>query len=877
MAGPIASLLIKLGLDATGVEQGARKAEAAIGGITKGNALRAAGAGLAVGLAGAAKGALEMEDAAARFQAQTGASAQEARRFADWLNDASGRSVLAMDQIADTASLVRTRFGEVGEAGDELADVFLTWERATGQGSDAVMAFEDTIKAWNLTAADTAMVMDKLKGSNEQFGGTLQANQDLLTKLAPTLQAANMSLDDGITLVNLFNDAGVDGTAAVTGLTKALGQVESPDELKALLADIGATEDGFERGQKAIDLFGAKAGTKLAQALHRSGGDLSRFALDNERAVGSVDRAADALDDTWSVRIKKALNAASSLIRGFGMELGPLLTGAFAGLNLLGALGIDRAALGKLGLALKGSLAKVLAKVGLEQAGSAVASRFASAFSAALPLVGVAAAGVAIGAWIGQAIAGPEVQRATDEATAKIGSALEGMVTDEQLDKARAQLVQAQQDIGGAVFGLGSVIDFGTRDALQKQIDAIDAKKAALHAAAEGAGDAVADGLDAGAVEARRAAHGVSKALGALDLTDLATDAKGVRRSTAEIRAAMIGGLGSAAQAAESGMAAISTAMAKPPKLVSMRKRMAQFGKAARQAWRNMRAAVKADDPVNAAYWEQQYLNVRTEQGKLRGSTTKTMGEIRADMQAAGVAIPKALAKGASGARKHAARLAKDVDTRMRKLKDDTARKADQAAASVPDALRDSKGETTVAAKGLATATTTPLASLDTYRWGRHAGDMYAAGIRASTPVIGSAAIAAAGAAAGPLRFSAPPRVGPLKDIRSWGPHMLDQWSQGTEKGLGRVERTAMAWASAATPAMGASRWQPASAPAVTERMRRPLRGLREGHGGDTHIHVGTLVATDAGIDELQRRMAGRLRLRRRERRVAGSPNGQER
>lgn len=875
MAGPIASLVIKLGLDATGVQQGVDKAQAALGGLTRGKVMRAVGAGMATGLASAARASADMEDRAARFRAETGASAEEAQRFAEYVNAASGTTVLGLDAIGDTATKVRTDMGLVGDEMARQTDLFLRYERATGQGADAVLAYDDILDAWNLTAADAQQVMDSLVASHQAYGGAVTADQDALAKLAPVLRGADMGWEDAVALINAAKASGLDAAEMVPALTRALSKVGSPDELQGLVDDIAAIPDDGERAARAMDLFGARGGLKLAQALANGGLEGYRQQLD--QVTGATEEAADALDDTWSVKVRKALDAATSLIRGFGMELGPALTGALAGADLLGALGVDRATMAKAGGAIKAGLTRLLAKVGLEQAGTAVASRFATAFGAALPLVGVAAAGVAIGAWIGQAIAGPEVQKATDEATAKIGSALEGMVTDEQLDAARAKLVQAQRDIGGAMFGLGSVIDFGTRDALQQQIDAIDAKKAALHAAAEGAGDAVADGLDAGAVAARRAAHGVSKAMGALDLTDLAVDAKGVRRSTAEIRAAMIGGLGSAAQAAESGMTAISAAMAKPPRLVSMKQRMAQFGKAARAAWRNMRAAVKADDPVNAAYWEQQYLNVRNEQGKLRGSTTKTMGEIRADMQAAGVAIPKALAKGASGARKHAARLAKDVDTRMRKLKDDTARKADQAAESVPDALRDSKGETTVAAKGLATATTTPLAHLDTYRWGRHAGDMYAAGIRASTPVIGAAAIAAAGAAAGPLRFSAPPKVGPLKDIRSWGPHMLDQWSQGTEKGLRRVERTAIAWASAATPTMGASRWQPATAPAVTERLRRPLRGIRHGGGGDTHIHVGTLVANDAGIDDLRRRMDRRVRMRRRDRRVVASPNGQER
>lgn len=81
MPGTLASLLIKLGLDATGVEQGVARAEKSIGGLSTGAgaAMKVAGTLIGGGLGLAAKGALETEDRAARFQAETGASAEEAR------------------------------------------------------------------------------------------------------------------------------------------------------------------------------------------------------------------------------------------------------------------------------------------------------------------------------------------------------------------------------------------------------------------------------------------------------------------------------------------------------------------------------------------------------------------------------------------------------------------------------------------------------------------------------------------------------------------------------------------------------------------------------------------------------------------------------
>jgi hypothetical protein len=102
MPGTLASLLIKLGLDASGVEQGVARAERSIGGLSTGAgmAMRTTGALIGGGLGLAAKGALEMEDRAARFQADTGASAQEARHFADVVNSAAGSSLVSMDDIA---------------------------------------------------------------------------------------------------------------------------------------------------------------------------------------------------------------------------------------------------------------------------------------------------------------------------------------------------------------------------------------------------------------------------------------------------------------------------------------------------------------------------------------------------------------------------------------------------------------------------------------------------------------------------------------------------------------------------------------------------------------------------------------------------------
>ena len=191
MPGTLASLRIKLGLDATGVEQGVTQAERSFVGLSSGAgmAMRSAGTLLGSGLSLAANGALEMEERAARFRAETGASAEEAHHFSDAVNAAAGSSLLSTDDIAASATRIRTDLGLTGAAAETTLGSFLRYERATGQGADAVLAFDDILDAWNLTAADTGAIMDTLVAGHQTCGGSISESQDLLARPLPSSRA----------------------------------------------------------------------------------------------------------------------------------------------------------------------------------------------------------------------------------------------------------------------------------------------------------------------------------------------------------------------------------------------------------------------------------------------------------------------------------------------------------------------------------------------------------------------------------------------------------------------------------------------------------------------------------------------------------------
>lgn len=304
---------------------------------------------VAAGVASAAfalatKGALELENATASFRAETGATAEAAKRAGQAINAMAGRNLASIAQIGDALSKVHTDLGLVGEEAERATERFLRFARATKQdAAAAVMAFDDILDAWGLEAKESGRIMDLLVASHQKYGGSIDANQAALAALAPSLKAANLQLDDGQALLNLFAASGMDAAAAPQALQKALATIESPAELRRLIDEISQTDDAFLRSQKAADLFGVRAGAKLANAL--AGANLDDYRLSLAEVEGASDRAADALDSTFSARLQLMVKAVGARLNEVSLTMGPLVTGLASAAMGAAALGLNVAGL----------------------------------------------------------------------------------------------------------------------------------------------------------------------------------------------------------------------------------------------------------------------------------------------------------------------------------------------------------------------------------------------------------------------------------------------------------------------------------------------------------------------------------------------------
>lgn len=272
----------------------------------------------------------------------------------------------------------------------------------------------------------------------------------------------------------------------------------------------------------------------------------------------------------------------------------------------------------------------------------------------------------------------------------------------------------------------------------------------------------------------------------------------------------------------------------KPPKLQGFKSRMKQLKGSMSQAWKNLQRAVKANDPVAVSYWTQRLGEVQGSIDTMKQNATTDFVTLADNLEQSGVDIGGTF-------------LQTKADAQL--LKENLATKTNSAEG---------------AAVGNMEGIVTKIDALSLTSSGQHFVDTLVVGMGSRLNNVLSMSSRIAAAARLHLGFSSPP-PGPLNDIRQWGPHMIDQWTGGILGTVPRVRTASMAIAAAFSPNPKMN-WHGGAMGGV--------RGRRE---KETHIHVGTLIANDRGIDELDRRMNNRKRIKKRRRRSVDSPNGMER
>jgi len=168
---------------------------------------------------------------------------------------------------------VNTRFGVTGQALEDLSAQFIKFAELNGTDvNSSIDSVQAAMAAFGLEAEDAADVLDILNKAGQNTGVPMdKLAQSLLTN-STALQEMGFGINTSIGFLSSLEKSGVDSSAVMTGLKKALQNatkdgVSMSDALADLQEQMANASTDTEAAQAAMELFGAKAGPAIAAAV----------------------------------------------------------------------------------------------------------------------------------------------------------------------------------------------------------------------------------------------------------------------------------------------------------------------------------------------------------------------------------------------------------------------------------------------------------------------------------------------------------------------------------------------------------------------------------------------------------------------------------
>lgn len=219
---------------------------------------------------------------------------------------------------ADAVGEVNTRFGVTGDELEELSKQFVEFAQINETDvSSSIDSVQSAMAAWGVETEDAGKMLDLLNKAGQDTGVSVDRLADLLKTNKTALDEMGFSVSDSAMFLANLDKNGVDASTALTGLRKALQNASkdgktSKEALDELQEKMGEGTDKSDAYATAIELFGAKAGPAIADAVREGRLSFDELGTTLEDYAGSVGETFDATVDPLD-QLTTAMNTAKDL------------------------------------------------------------------------------------------------------------------------------------------------------------------------------------------------------------------------------------------------------------------------------------------------------------------------------------------------------------------------------------------------------------------------------------------------------------------------------------------------------------------------------------------------------------------------------------
>lgn len=265
---------------------------------------------------------------------KTGATGKQLDTLKKSADNVFGSLPVDMAEVGTAIGEINTRFGLTGDALEKTSQTFLKFANITETDvNTAIGTTSRLLKTYGGDVEDVDNVLGYLADQSQKTGISTDKLMSALDQGGSTLRSMGLNLQQSTRLLAIFEQNGVESTAAMTGLRKAVvngakAGKSFDDVMKDAVKDIKGAKTQTEAMSKASELFGTKAAVVMADGI-RSGRisleDLSESIEDYSDVVGTT---FEATLDPWD-RAKTAMNnlktAGADLANNALAALAPIL------------------------------------------------------------------------------------------------------------------------------------------------------------------------------------------------------------------------------------------------------------------------------------------------------------------------------------------------------------------------------------------------------------------------------------------------------------------------------------------------------------------------------------------------------------------------
>lgn len=204
---------------------------------------------------------------------KTGATGEQLQDMKDRAKEIAETIPTSFQTAADAVGEVNTRFGLTGDALSDLSTKFAEFAEINDTDvSTSIDNVQTVMAAWGVETEDAGLLLDTLTKAGQDTGVSVDTLSQALSSNKTYLDEMGFSLSDSAMFLANLDKNGVDANATLAGMKKALVNATkegktSKEALGELQDTIANSTDKTEAYQKAMELFGNKAGPAIADAV----------------------------------------------------------------------------------------------------------------------------------------------------------------------------------------------------------------------------------------------------------------------------------------------------------------------------------------------------------------------------------------------------------------------------------------------------------------------------------------------------------------------------------------------------------------------------------------------------------------------------------